>query len=44
MPATECARIPASFLEEERKAQAERWLRQECLCELAGVAEGKRAH
>jgi hypothetical protein len=34
-PATECARIPAAFLEEERRAMGERWFRQEYLCEFA---------
>ena len=34
VPATECPRIPASFLEEERAALGERWFRQEYLCEF----------
>ncbi|MGE5647068.1 MAG: terminase large subunit domain-containing protein [Acidobacteriota bacterium] len=33
-PATECPRIPAGFLEEERRAMGERWFRQEYLCEF----------
>jgi hypothetical protein len=33
-PATECARIPAGFLEEERKTMGERWFRREYLCEF----------
>lgn len=33
-PATECARIPRTFLEEERGAMGERWFRQEYLCEF----------
>ena len=32
--ATECPRIGASFLEEERRALGERWFRQEYLCEF----------
>ena len=43
-PATECARIPRAFLEEERTAMGERWFRQEYLCEfvdsVSGVFEG----
>ena len=34
VPATECPRIPAEFLEEERVAMGERWFRQEYLCEF----------
>ena len=34
MPATECPRIKASFLAEERAALGERWFRQEYLCEF----------
>jgi phage FluMu gp28-like protein len=34
VPATECPRIPASFLEEERASLGERWFRQEYLCEF----------
>ena len=33
-PATECARIRASFLEEERRTMGERWYRREYLCEF----------
>jgi hypothetical protein len=33
-PATECARISPSFLEEERASLGERWFRQEYLCEF----------
>ena len=38
-PATECPRIPAEFLEEERRSLGERSFRQEYLCEF-GDAEG----
>ena len=34
VPATECARIMASFLEEERLSLGDRWFRQEYLCEF----------
>jgi hypothetical protein len=37
VPATECPRIGARFLEEERRALGDRWFRQEYLCEF--VAE-----
>jgi hypothetical protein len=33
-PATECPRIPAEFLEEERHTLGPRWFRQEYLCEF----------
>ncbi len=33
-PATECPRIMASFLEEERASLGDRWFRQEYLCEF----------
>jgi hypothetical protein len=33
-PATECPRIRASFLAEERRTMGERWFRQEYLCEF----------
>ncbi len=32
--ATECQRIPAEFLEEERRSMGERWFGQEYLCEF----------
>ena len=32
--ATECARIPAEFLEEERRVLGETWFAQEYLCEF----------
>jgi hypothetical protein len=38
VPATECPRIPPSFLEEERASMSERCFRQEYLCEF-GEAE-----
>jgi hypothetical protein len=34
VPAPECPRIPAKFLDEERKTMGERWFRQEYLCEF----------
>jgi len=34
VPATECARIPAEFLEEERKQMGHAAFRQEYLCEF----------
>jgi hypothetical protein len=33
-PATECSRIPARFLEEEREKKGERLFRQEYMCEF----------
>ena len=35
--ATECARIPAEFLEEERAAQGAEWYAQEYLCSFVGM-------
>jgi hypothetical protein len=40
VPATECRRIPAEFLEEERRAMGERWFRQEYLCEFVDSVSG----
>ncbi len=40
VPATECGRIPASFLEEERRTMGERWFRQEYMCEFTEVEDG----
>ncbi len=34
VPATQCARIMSSFLEEERRSLGDRWFRQEYLCEF----------
>ena len=34
VPATECARIPARFLEGEKASMGDRWYRQEYLCEF----------
>ena len=34
MPATECPRIPAAFLEEERRGDGGLWFRQEYMCEF----------
>ena len=39
-PATECARIRAGFLEEERATMGERWFRQEYLCEFEDTVSG----
>jgi Terminase large subunit, T4likevirus-type, N-terminal len=38
--AEECPRIPASFLAEERRAQGERWFRQEYGCEFVDSTSG----
>ena len=35
--ATDCSRIPAKFLEEEREELGEDWVRQEYLCEFVDV-------
>jgi len=37
--APECDRIPAEFLQEERRAVADRWFRQEYLCEFVDLEE-----
>lgn len=37
VPASECKRIPAEFLEEERRAMGEEWVRQEYGCEFVDV-------
>jgi hypothetical protein len=37
IPATECPRITAEFLREEREALGERWFRQEYLCSFEDV-------
>ncbi len=39
-PATECGRIPASFLEEERRELGSRWFAQEYLCEFVDDGSG----
>jgi hypothetical protein len=39
-PATECPRIPAEFLREERAAMGERYFRQEYLCEFVDSVSG----
>ena len=39
-PATECARIPAAFLEEERRTHPENEFRQEYMCEFTQDSEG----
>jgi hypothetical protein len=38
VPATDCPRIPASFLEEEQRTLGEFWYRQEYLCEFLDAA------
>ena len=38
--AYECPRIPAQFLEEERKTMGERWFQQEYLCEFTDSVSG----
>ncbi len=38
VPATECPRIPAAFLEEERRTQGKRWFQQEYMCEFTEAA------
>jgi hypothetical protein len=40
VPAHECPRIPASFLDEERRALSDWWFRQEYLCEFVPLAAG----
>lgn len=37
VPATECPRIQAEFLEEEREVLGERWFQQEYLCEFVSA-------
>jgi hypothetical protein len=39
VPATECPRIPAAFLEEERRTMGDAWFRQEYLCEFVGTED-----
>lgn len=40
VPATECARIPKEFLEEERRQMGSAWFRQEYLCEFVDGEAG----
>ena len=40
VPATECARIPAAFLEEERGQMGAQWFRQEYMCEFVDAESG----
>jgi hypothetical protein len=40
VPATECPRIPAKFLEEERRNVGTDWVRQEYLCEFVDSGSG----
>lgn len=37
VPATECSRISAAFLDSERESMGELWFRQEYLCEFVDV-------
>jgi len=39
-PADTCSRIPAAFLDEERRAMGNRWFRQEYMCEFEDSAGG----
>jgi hypothetical protein len=39
VPATECPRIPAAFLEEERRVMGEIWFKQEYSCEFLDSAD-----
>jgi hypothetical protein len=40
VPATECSRIPAAFLDEERETMGDQWFRQEYLCEFVDTVSG----
>jgi hypothetical protein len=40
VPATECPRISAAFLREEKKTMGDRWFRQEYLCEFMDSVSG----
>ena len=40
VPATECPRIPADFLEKERETHPENVFRQEYMCEFTQDSEG----
>ena len=44
VPATECERIDAEFLEEERAAAGSAWFRQEYLCEFTDAGVGLFAY
>jgi len=44
VPATECPRISAEFLAEQRASMPESWFRQEYLCEFTSVDEGVFDH
>ena len=39
VPATECPRIPADFLAQEKRSLGERWFRQEYLCDFAETVD-----
>ena len=41
VPATECARIPKEFLEEERRVLGDWWFQQEYMCEFVDTDEGR---
>jgi hypothetical protein len=40
VPARECPRIPAAFLEEERRTMGDKWFRQEYECEFVDEVSG----
>ncbi len=40
VPATDCPRIPAEFLEKERRDEPVNWFRQEYMCEFTEDFEG----
>jgi hypothetical protein len=40
VPATECPRIPKSFLAEQKRTMPDRWFRQEYLCEFVDGTTG----
>ena len=44
VPATDCTRISAAFLEEQRVSMPEAWFRQEYLCEFTSVEDGVFDH
>lgn len=44
VPATDCPRISAEFLEEQRASMPEAWFRQEYLCEFTSVEDGVFDH
>lgn len=44
VPATDCPRISAEFLEEQRASMPDAWFRQEYLCEFTSVDDGVFDH